>query len=153
MPTPLPIPPPNLSDTVTLAELKRATWERIQKYPMEMYPQIELLVHQLASAQLDFRFQKAYLAIFGSQQRLLQELNRQMGSGIATRAMVQQFLVTEGMTDERIKKHSFENWIGFLVSSSFINVGVDTFALTPTGQDFLVWVLRQQLPPRTYEGV
>ena len=151
--TPLPIPLRNISDTATLADRKLAIWQNIQKYPMEPYPQIELLVHQLACAQIDREFQDAYFGIFGSQYRLLQELNNVKGTGTAPRAAIQEFLKKAGEADERIRRHEFNHWVGFLVALGFVNVGVDTLTLTPKGQDFLVWVTRQQLPARTYEGV
>jgi hypothetical protein len=151
--TPLPIPPRNLSDTATLAERKLELWQRIQKYPLEPYPQIELLVHQLACAQIDREFQDVYFKIFGSQYRLLQELNNVKGTGTAPRTAVQELLKKAGEADELIRKHDFNDWIGFLVGSGFVTAGVDSFTLTPKGQDFLVWVTRQQLPARTYEGV
>ena len=87
--------------------------------------------------------------MYGSQQLYLQGLNKQ--NGTATRQATQEFLDKLGMKDERVKKHVLANWVAFLISEGFLSVGADSFELTVRGQDFLVWIVRQQYGDKTHE--
>lgn len=154
-PIPLPIPPRNLSDSATLSDEKLVIWRTIHDHPLHHYQQVEVLVTQLAEARIAARFQEIYFTIFGSQHAFLRRLNSQTGSGAMTRAASQSFLQELGTANAQVAQanHDFNQWLTYLVSQGFVNVGVDSISITNSGQDFLVWVTRRQLPERTYEGV
>ena len=152
-PVPLPMPIRNQSDSASLADRKEQIWRAIQQHPLAPYPQIELLVHQLAVAQINAEFQDIYFTLFGSQHLFLIHLNRQLGTGALSRDESQSVFDTLIESQHAVRGHNFNNWVAFLVEKGFVEVSVDRLALTTRGQDFLVWVMRKQLPTRTYEGV
>ncbi len=39
-----------------------------------------------------------------------------------------------------------------MIEAGLLSQGVDTFTITPIGQDFLVWTTRERLPDRIFEG-
>lgn len=149
----LPIPPRNPSDSATLSDEKQMIWKSIHDNPLHHYQQVDLLVTQLAEARIAARFQDIYFTIFGSQQAFLRLLNIQTGSGAMTRAASQRFLQELASGNPAVAHHDFGQWLAYLVSQGFVNVGVDSVAITLSGQDFLAWTTRRQLPERTYEGV
>ncbi len=153
-PLPLPIPPRNPNDSSTLSDEKQAIWQRIHNHPLPHYQQVDLLVSQLAESRIAAHFQDAYFMLFGSQHAFLRQLNSQTGSGTMNRAVTQKFLQDMMAANESIAhaNHDFNQWLTFLVSRGFVNVGVDLISITNSGQDFLVWVTRHQLPDRIYEG-
>lgn len=151
---PLPIPPRNPSDTATFADEKHAIWRSIHDHPLPHYPQVEVLVNQLAEARVAARFQDTYFSLLGSQHSLLRLLNSQTGSGAISREEAQRFLqqIAADSAAVAAANHDFNRWISFLVDRGLVNVGIDSVAITAGGQDFLVWVLRRQLPNREYEA-
>jgi len=152
---PLPIPPRNSSDSVTVSNEKQAIWQRIHAHPLPQYQQVDILVCQLAEARIAAHFQDTYFKIFGSQHAFLRRLNTETGSGSMSRAASQAFLHELAAANVSVSQanYDFNQWLAFPVSRGFVNVGVDSISITNTGQDFLVWTMRQQLPDRTYEGV
>jgi hypothetical protein len=154
-PMPLPIPPRNPSDSATLSDEKQAIWQGIHDHPRSHYQQVDFLVGQLAEARIAANFQDAYVTIFGSQHTFLRRLNTQTGSGSMSRAASQTFLQELAATNVSVAEanYDFNRWLAFLVSRGFVNIGVDSISITNTGQDFLVWTMRRQLPDRTHEGV
>ncbi len=107
-------------------------------------------MHRLAEAEVNVRFRNVYFAIWGSQHRFLRELNQ--NSGTTTRAQAETFLRQLGEQNERIRAKGFTEWIGFMIEAGLLSQGVDTFTITPIGQDFLVWTTRERLPDRIFEG-
>ena len=154
-PTRLPIPPRNPSDSATLSDEKQAIWRNIHDHPLPHYQQVDVLVTQLAEARIAARFQDIYFTIFGSQHAFLRRLNSQTGSGAMTRMASQSFLQELAATSAPVAQanHDFNQWLAYLASQGFVNVGIDSISITNSGQDFLVWITRRQLPERTYEGV
>jgi hypothetical protein len=154
-PMTLPIPSRNSSDPATLSDEKQMIWKNIHDHPLHHYQQVDVLVTQLAEARITARFQETYFTIFGSQHAFLRRLNSQTGSGAMSRDTSQAFLQELAAANSSVAQanHNFNQWIAYLVSQGFVNVGIDTISITNSGQDFLVWVTRRQLPERTYEGV
>ena len=93
---------------------------------------------------------KIYFAIWGSQHRFLRELNTT--SGTTTRQQAETFLRQLSDQNERTRSKTFTEWIGFMLEAGVLSQGVDTFTLTPIGQDFLVWTTRERLGDRIFEG-
>lgn len=153
--TALPIPPQNPSDSATVSDEKQAIWKNIHDHPLNHYQQVDVLVSQLAEARIAARFQETYFTIFGSQHTFLLRLNSRTGSGTMTRDASQTFLQELAGANPSVAQanHNFNQWIAYLVAQRFVNVGIDTISITNSGQDFLVWITRRQLPERTYEGV
>lgn len=154
-PTCLPMPPRNPSDSATMSDEKQAIWKTIHDHPLNHYQQVEVLVTQLAEARIAARFQEIYFTIFGSQHAFLRRLNSETGTGTLTRMASHSFLQELTASNASVAKanHDFNQWLAYLVSQGFVNVGIDSISITNSGQDFLVWTTRRQLPERTYEGV
>lgn len=72
-----------------------------------------------------------------------------------TRMASQSFLQELAATNAPVAQanHDFNQWLAYLASQGFVNVGIDSISITNSGQDFLVWITRRQLPERTYEGI
>lgn len=148
---PVPSPGPSNADTAAVATQKEAIWHGIRSHPAPSNEvQIGWLVNRLAEAQVNVRFRNLYFAIRGSQHRFLRELNQ--NSGTTTRAQAENFLRLLGEQNERIRAKPFNDWVGSMVEAGLLSVGVETFTLTPIGQDFLVWITRERLQDRTFEG-
>jgi hypothetical protein len=144
-------PGPLTPDSATVAERKQSIWDGIRGHPAPSNEvQIGWLVHRLAEAEVNVRFRNVYFAICGSQHRFLRELNQ--NSGTTTRPQAETFLRQLGEQNERIRAKGFTEWIGFMIEAGLLSQGVDTFTLTPIGQDFLVWTTRERLPDRIFEG-
>lgn len=144
-------PGPLTPDSAAIAERKQAIWNGIRSHPAPSNEvQIAWLVHRLAEAEVNVRFRNIYFAISGSQHRFLRELNQ--NSGTTTRPQAETFLRQLAEQSERTRAKTFTEWIGLMLEAGLLSQGVDTFTLTPTGQDFLVWTTRERLPDRTFEG-
>jgi hypothetical protein len=152
--TPLSIPPRNPSDSATLSDEKQKRWTLINKHPMNYYEQVDLLVTQLSEARIAAKFLETYFLITGSQYTYLRILNEQTGTGALTRTNSEAFLqaMVASNTAVATANYDFNRWLHFLVTRGLVTVGVDNVIITNMGQDFLVWVTRQQLPNRTYEA-
>lgn len=143
IPTPS-VPSSSTPDSATLAFHKQVIWAAIQKYPLPPVPQIETLVNQLAATKVDLEFEKIYGAIVRSQLVFLRALNSQMGT--VQRSEAENFLRTVGAQNETVKGYVFKDWMQFSVINGLVSANVDSFSITPKGQDFLVWVTRFQRP-------
>jgi hypothetical protein len=148
--TPLEPTPPSNPDTAAVAEHKQSIWQGIRAHPAPSNEvQIGWLVERLAKAQVDVRFRKMYFSMLGSQHRFLRELNQ--NTGAISRANSETFLRQLGEQDQRIRAYVFTEWIGAMVNAGLLSTGVESFALTPIGRDFLVWVTREGFQDRTVE--
>jgi hypothetical protein len=140
---------PTPTDTAAITQEKQIIRQAMQTYPLAPDVQIDVLVNQLADARVEYRFLHLYSILFGSQQRFLRGLNLQNGQ--ASRKEAEDFLKKLGDQNEKIRSYSFPDWVGFLVNQGCVVVGVDSFELTPVGQDFLVWITRRQMPDKNNE--
>jgi len=148
---PVVAPGPLTPDSAAVLERKQVIWNGIRSHPAPSNEvQIGWLVHRLAEAEVNVQFRNVYFAIWGSQHRFLRELNQ--NSGTTTRVQAEAFLWQLAEQNEKTRAKTFTEWIGFMLQAGLLSQGVDTYTLTPVGQDFLVWTTRERLGDRTFEG-
>jgi hypothetical protein len=109
----------------------------------------KFLVHELALARNNAKFTEFYYLLFGSQLDFLRALCRT--GGTTTRAEAQAYFDKLAAERAKMKEMRFEDWIGFLAAQGAITASVNSFQLNGVGREFLVWVIRKQLPDRPNE--
>lgn len=137
MAPPLVIP----SDTASISDAKHNIRQKMMAGPKGMGQQLDLLVHELAVAQVNLEFIKLHQLLFRSQIRFLRAVNVAAGMAMSCQnaEAAYQKLTT---ADAEVAKTPFTKWIEFLAGEQLVNVGVYKFTLTLRGQDFLVWLVR-----------
>jgi hypothetical protein len=113
--------------------------------------QIEALVYNLASTNVQLSYERIYNAIFGSQLSLLLEAGG-FGGVIPTPEGVSQALARQRFDQAKTANStwygtfSFEAWIGFLVSQGLLTMDANgRYFLTDYGRGFLRYVFGRQL--------
>jgi len=103
-----------------------------------------VLVRQLAIAQAGLWFERTYYMIFGSQIRLLKNLNEKKQS-INDDFVANYFSVIQQRYPDEFSSWTPEQYIVFLLNSSLIEKTVLGYAITPEGSEFLVEMTRRGL--------
>ena len=108
---------------------------------------ISILVEELAVARLERGHERVYRNIFGSQMRALAALAVQR---TVTEAEARTFFETAtAAVREQYRTYGFEGWANFLIKNDLVNRTPDGYAITPFGDDFTVYVTRNQLPTKS----
>ena len=130
------------SDSITIREQK----ERIKKDLEERRlgddsdKTIEVLIHQLAVAQLKLEFERIYNVIFGSQIYLLKKLNENSKH----KKDIDSYIDTTLNNFEELQDWTTEEYLHFLFANSLIiyDKGKELFNITYIGHEFLLWLLQ-----------
>lgn len=108
--------------------------------------QVNALIEDLAEARLERGHERVYRRIFGSQIRGLASLALQKTT---TAREARDFFETATATvREQYEKYGFDGWIGFLIQNDLVKRVDNDFAITPFGEDFVTYYIRNQLPEK-----
>ena len=99
------------------------------------------LIRALTYSQLNRHFALAYANIFGSQIRALERLNAQS----VTHLEAQQLFEELQKVDDSFKDWTLKNYLQFLFAWRFIKEEGGALHITPTGQNFLVFITTSHL--------
>lgn len=103
---------------------------------------VKVLLRHLAGAQLILTFEKIHSIIFGSQLRLLKQLNYSLPNGISEEDVSQFFEKVKLQFIESFKNWTVENYLSFLYSSSLITKTDNNIYLTNFGLEYLTWIVK-----------
>jgi hypothetical protein len=111
--------------------------------------QIEMLVHALASANIQLIHERVYRTIFGSQMEALVSMNNPSG---ATQETLKRFYdAAAAQYPELYRTITFENWISFVIQSGLAVRIEDRYELTSYGRGFLKYIIDMRLiTPKPY---
>lgn len=107
--------------------------------PFENNKTAEILIHQLAIAQLKLNFEKIYNPIFGSQINLLKKLNE----GQKHKDFVNSYVEMVINSHHEMSKWDIKTYLNFLFENTLIlyDEEKETYAITNYGYEFLLWIL------------
>jgi len=101
----------------------------------------EALIRSLAATQIARSFDAAYYLIWGSQLALLQHLNPFGETGVAEAPARPLYDAVAAAHPDVYGESSFEEWLGFLVSSGLIARSPGHIKITVFGREFLRYLL------------
>ncbi|MFH1956981.1 MAG: hypothetical protein ABIJ15_00715 [bacterium] len=102
----------------------------------------EVLIHQLAAAQVLTWFEKTYYMLFGSQIALLKSLN-ETPSGLTKHFISYRFFETvRNQYPKAFLSWSVDNYLNFLITSNLILPENDKLVITVVGREFLTWLTK-----------
>jgi hypothetical protein len=107
--------------------------------------QIEGLVYVVASLNVQLTHERHFIAIYGSQLRLMEQM---IGTGVSADVARKFYEEAKAMFPDVYRSYTFEQWITFLVGSGLVTVGQGNYVLTPYGRGFLKYIIDRQLPPK-----
>jgi hypothetical protein len=120
-----------VQEAIVRTEIRKA-------YPEATSESERLLVKYLAATQLALHFERVWAYIFDSQFDLLTVLN-QNPAGESKRLL--QTAYENMKKSPALDKHSFDEWIGFLIGSQLIAEHGDRMTITTTGKEFLKYLV------------
>jgi hypothetical protein len=138
------------SDSASIADAKQRILQKIHAGPKDLGQQLDLVVHDLATALVELEFIRLHASLYRSQIRMMRAINVHQSQAMSRQeaeAAYQKLVAA----DSAVSGAPFKDWVGFLVSKQLLNVGVDSFALTVRGQDFLVWLVRNGIAEKENE--
>lgn len=109
----------------------------------------ELLIELLAGALTREAWERIYLLIFGSQIRLLQNLN-QLPDGLAESEARKMHQSAATQQPELYQRVSFDSWISFVESTGLVSQHGEKYVITPYGRGFLKYLISQGLSFERY---
>jgi hypothetical protein len=106
--------------------------------------QVEALIYNSASLNVQLGHEKVYNGIFGSQLTLLAQAN---GEGGLIPALARQLYeqVAKPTNPALYATYTFEQWIGFLINSGLLQEVAGNYALTNYGRGFLKYIVDRHL--------
>ena len=136
-----------LSRSKAIADLEIALHktldDKVMKKELEDVDKVDFLVRELAISRLVSHFQAVYNLIFGSQIRALQILNQHGSLPIGEAQLF--FASVKSADSSFYGEYKFEDWLRFLIQANCVTVDNDLISLTPTGFDFLQFLLASRL--------
>ena len=106
---------------------------------------VRRLIRALATTHLYWQAEVTYRNIFGSQIALL----RRLSAGDCLPDQLKAFYESARAANPgEYRSYSFEQYLGFLLSTQFIETrpGTDLYAITEAGKAFLTWLTASRLP-------
>ena len=104
----------------------------------------KLLVRSLAGAQILLHFEQVHSVIFGTQIGILKNINEAPNRSISTADMHSLFEEAQKKFPNLHKNE--EAFLGYLSGTNLIVLENDAYTLTPTGSEFLVWMIKTGKP-------
>jgi len=104
----------------------------------------DLLIELLAGALTREAWERIYLLIFGSQIRLLQNLNQSPG-GLAEPDAREMYRSGATQQPELYQAVPFESWMTFLETTGLVSRNGDRYIITPYGRGFLKYLVARGL--------
>jgi len=100
---------------------------------------VEILIHQLAIAQLKLNFEKIYNIIFGSQIKLLKKLNE----GTKHKDYIESYCKSIIENHNEMSNWNQDDYLNFLFNNTLIifDKEKELYAITNYGNEFLFWLL------------
>lgn len=134
-------PSPNL----VLAPWETAMLDAVRRdHPNDNDLQARWLARMYAVVSVERNHERAYRLILGSQLSLLQELNSR---GVVPGAVARDnYNSVSQRFPEIYSNFSFENWIGFLTGTGFVQDQGETIGITPLAREFLVYLTANGIP-------
>jgi hypothetical protein len=120
--------------------------DHVAALPGNPADKIEPLIHDLALVKLLRQLEGIYYSIFHSQVVFLRNLN--LVAGMAERANAEQFFNNLCTENPELTKISFESWLKYISDEGLIIVVDSKIGISPLGQEFLVWLIRQKKPDK-----
>jgi len=108
-------------------------------------PTEEVLLHQLAAAQVLAWFEKIYNTLFGSQITLLETLNGNR-IGITYPIASQFFERVKSRYPSELGSWNIDSYLSYLIISNLIIQQDDKVCITTLGVDFLMWLTKSGYP-------
>jgi len=105
-----------------------------------------VLLKYLAAATLSVQFEQIHSLIFGSQVFLLKKLNEVAGRGRPRADLQQHFEHVKNLYPDSFSDWDLDQYIDFLVGRSLIVDNDGVFHITNLGNDYLVWITRNNRP-------
>lgn len=101
----------------------------------------KILMRHLAATQIGLTFERTYQDIFGSQIKLLKQLNNKIRSGFTKEEIDGYFHNLKTIYGE-FKDWETDNYIQFLLESGLILTKDDGYGITIRGVEFLLWLIK-----------
>jgi hypothetical protein len=110
----------------------------------DLSDQVEALIYNSASLNVQLMHERSYNIIFGSQLTLLAQAN---GTGGLAPALAKQLYEQARSANSTVyASYTFEAWIGFLINSALLAVDAHgNYVLTNFGRGFLKYIIDRQL--------
>lgn len=100
----------------------------------------EILINALATMQWNLLAARLYRVLFVSQIKFLKVLNVfSLGREEAT-------FYFELYDPDHVEDYTCERWLAFPIGQGLISLHDDTYSITSTGREFLVWMAREGVP-------
>jgi hypothetical protein len=123
---------------------QRVRAELDQTFGTNPSDQVEGLVYVVASLNVQLTHERHFIAIYGSQLRLMEQM---IGGGVSVDVARKFYEEAKAMFPDAYRSYTFEQWITFLVGSGLVTVGQGNYVLTPHGRGFLKYIVDRQLSP------
>lgn len=104
---------------------------------------VNILIHHLAATQITLEFEQIYSIIFGSQLRLLKQLNEVAGQG-RNREWLEQYFGTVQKAHNYSADWNVDSYMRFLQYRNLVITQNNLCHITDKGRDFLLWIIRAQ---------
>lgn len=124
--------------SVVLSFREKAIKEDLQSFNDDKEEREKFLIRALAEFTIALEFEQAYWRIWGSQLFALRFLNSHSHNRVTT----ENLRVFYSEKQDELKNISFEEWWNFLDASNFANISDDIVRITPTGREFLIYIMK-----------
>jgi hypothetical protein len=156
-----PLPPPAAKAHDVISSIKQfispeqldpavqAIRDDLAKRELNRAEQIEVLVHALASTNIQLYHERTYRGIFGSQMSALVMMNNPAGA--PEEAVKAIYDAAAAQYTDLYKGFTFDRWIAFLVHGGLATCVDKQYQTTPYGRGFLKYVVDMRLvTPKLY---
>ncbi|GGJ21798.1 hypothetical protein GCM10011320_31310 [Neoroseomonas lacus] len=133
---------PGLDRSQAIGDLERLLHVALEKEGVPQEDRVDRLIRLLSEARIEADFERIYRVIYGSQIRGLRMLGSEGRISLADARKRFDAVISD--YPGFYKEGSFDEWLAFLTRMALVaKTEEDMLALTPLGQDFLVFLARR----------